>query len=739
MIDKGHRERGLPFIRRADLVIQQVRSGEHVYWTVKDPVSLAFFQLREEEHFIFTRLTRDATVDSLVSAFERVFSPVRLSLVQLDAYLKSLLAMGLIVDRFADGSRLVATRERLGRVSWMASLGNPLVVRWRGIDPSPLLRWVDPMVRWCFTPAFVYTSVALMLLSSFWMIIHHEDLLRRLPAMSAFVSVHNLVWIALAIGVAKIVHEFAHALTCRHFGGQCHEMGLMLLVFTPCLYCNVSDAWMMPSRWHRIAVSGAGIFIELLMAAVSSLVWWFSEPGVLNSICMNMMIVCSINTVLFNGNPLLKYDGYYVLADLVEVPNLAARAKNRLVDVIMRIACGVQLTNPRSSLGRGNSLLVIYGLAALIYRWFVLALILWSLHQLLRPIGLVVIAQIMTVSCFITFLYSGWRSARATVRKLSTRPVRRLRWFVSLGVLFFLIYLIWNRSIGQHVTAPVTVSPADATTVYVEESGRITEQSVERVWSGDSVRRGDVLAVLENPELSREILQLRERIEALRLRIKLQEESELRRGRANENLPSARELLASLDEQMERFRVRHGKLTIRANEGGTLMKAPPKVPNQGPHQLRSWIGSPMDASNVGCTLQRGTTYCLIGDPSRLSATLVVDEADIELLRVGQPAQVWLRENPGRVITGEVRRISSQTIEAVPEGLIRHDDVKMINDGAGQTRMANTAYHVEVSLDDVGTEIPLRSTGWAKITVPQTTVGTQIKQYFLRTFRLSRTF
>ena len=98
----------------------------------------------------------------------------------------------------------------------------------------------------------------------------------------------------------------------------------MLLVFTPCLYCNVSDSWMLASKWQRIAIAAAGMYVELILATSRTFLWWFSEPGLFNSLCLNTMLVCSVGTLLFNGNPLLRYDGYYILSDLVEVPNLGA-------------------------------------------------------------------------------------------------------------------------------------------------------------------------------------------------------------------------------------------------------------------------------------------------------------------------------------------------------------------------------------------------------------------------------
>ncbi|MFK8114776.1 MAG: hypothetical protein AB8B91_21420 [Rubripirellula sp.] len=726
----------LPFVRRADLVIQELSIGGRVHWTVKDPVSLAFFQLREEEHFVFSRLSNGATVESIVSAFEKVYSPARLSLTRLDSYLRSLLAMGLIVNRSSDGADLLAHGDRVRRATWLASLGNPLVIRWRGFNPRLLIDSLYPVFRWCFTTTFVWTAIAVMVFAVAWMFVHHEEVVLRLPAMSAFISVHNMIWIAAAIGVAKVLHELGHALACKHFGGECREMGVMLLVFTPCLYCNVSDAWLMNNRWHRIAVSGAGIFVELCLAAVASLLWWFSEPGALNSICMNMMIVCSINTVMFNGNPLLKYDGYYVLTDLVGVPNLASQSKSRLLDVIVRSTCGVRFANPRALPGRGDLPLILFGAASFVYRWFVLVLILWTLHQLLRPTGMVAIAHAITASCIVTYAFASVRSSRAFWRKIRSLPTNKIRMALSLVIGYFAFMALMNLHIPRHVSAPVTVAPTDSAFVYVEEGGRIPPQAFERPVVGDRVERGDVLVVLENPDLDREILKLRERIEVLRLRVESMESSELRNGKPNENLPASKELLASLEEQMNSFRARHDKLTLRAPMSGIVLNDQWRNEMFVPHRLKGWVGSPLVSSSIGCTLERGTTYCLIGEPEQLSATLVVDESDIELVELGQLARVWLREQPGVVVTGEVQEISTAEIERAPASLVSKDDLKMIDDGGGRQRMANIAFNVRVPLDADGASIPVRSTGWAKIKVASVSIGDRIKRYLLSTFRLT---
>ena len=119
----------------------------------------------------------------------------------------------------------------------------------------------------------------------------------------ALVDPRNLPWLLLAIGGVKVLHEFGHALVCKHFGGEVHEMGFMLLVFSPCLYCDVSDAWRMPNKWHRIAISAAGMLVELVLASLATIVWWYAVPGLVQLVALNIMIICSVVAIggLFLG------------------------------------------------------------------------------------------------------------------------------------------------------------------------------------------------------------------------------------------------------------------------------------------------------------------------------------------------------------------------------------------------------------------------------------------------------
>ena len=146
---------------------------------------------------------------------------------------------------------------------------------------------------------------------------------------SYFFTVRNIPLLFLTIWLIKALHEFGHAFTCKNYGGEIHEMGWLFLVFTPFFYCNVTDSWTFPDKRHRLLVTAGGIMTELVFASLAAILWYFTDvPSFVHALSFNIIIACSFGTILFNANPLLKYDGYYILMDLIEVPNLRQRSSD---------------------------------------------------------------------------------------------------------------------------------------------------------------------------------------------------------------------------------------------------------------------------------------------------------------------------------------------------------------------------------------------------------------------------
>jgi putative peptide zinc metalloprotease protein len=250
------------------------------------------------------------------------------------------------------------------------------------------------------------------------------------------------------------------------------------------------------------------------------------------------------------------------------------------------------------------------------------------------------------------------------------------------------------------------------------------------------VRRGDLLVELENPSITKGIIELEGRIEALRSRIDSLRTMRIRNEQAGDQLPQTIEALKDLEKQLEQRKDQKRQLALTAPVDGVVLPAERRSPTNSPHDLPAWGGTPLDAINAGCTLESGTTYCLIGDPARLSAVLVVDQSDIELVRVGQPVRIWLKQLPGGNLSGAVAQISDSQLESAPAAIVADGGLPVVRDESGSARPASASFQVRVSIDPQDRTVPLRSTGSASIAVQPQSLGRRIYRYLAATFRFA---
>src|SRR5436305_6211124 len=317
---------------RADLGIEPQRYEGRTYFVLKDPVSLRYYRLKENEHFLLQFLDGKHTLEDAQKAYEKRYRPDRLRLEDLEGFAQQLLTAGLAQnDSPRAGKQLFDRRKKRRRSEWMQTLTNILYIKIPVFDPEKLLGKMLNYVSWIFSTWFFTLSVVVMLAALLLVGTHFETFRQKLPNYHEFFSFKTVMWLWLALGVVMVIHEFGHGLSCKVFGGEVHEMGALFLVFSPALYCNVSDAWTLPNKWHRIIISAAGIYVELIIAALATFVWWNTptQPFIHN-LSLSLMIVCSVSTVVFNANPLMRYDGYYVLADWLALTNLRKRSNRFL-------------------------------------------------------------------------------------------------------------------------------------------------------------------------------------------------------------------------------------------------------------------------------------------------------------------------------------------------------------------------------------------------------------------------
>src|SRR5262249_27218123 len=333
----------------------------------------------------------------------------------------------------------------------------------------------------------------------------------KLPSYHEFFSFKTVVYLWIALGVVKVIHEFGHGLSCKKFGGEVHEMGLLFLVFSPCLYCNVSDSWTLPNKWKRIIISAAGIYVELIIAAIATWVWWNTpKDPFINNMSLSLMVVCSVSTVVFNANPLMRYDGYYVLADWIEIPNLRERSNRYLTNLFLEHALGVEVQpEPYMALWR-RCLFVIYAVTSYIYRWVITFVILWFLYNWLKPYKLGVLSGMLAMAALGSMI--GWPLFRLgkNIHKRGRLPdMKPIRVTVTCSIFAALILAAFTLPLPVsrvHAEGVVELEFESRTVVPVPlaDNGKavLTELYIK---DGQYVHAGDRLARFTNRDIEEEM------------------------------------------------------------------------------------------------------------------------------------------------------------------------------------------------------------------------------------------
>ena len=501
--------RKLAIRKRPDLSARKQQYLGRAYWVVKDPVGLQYYRFQEEEYAILQMLDGDISLDEIKERFEADFPPQKITVEELQQFLGMLHRTALVlVSAPGQGRELRRRRGERKRKEWLNTFSNILCIRFKGFDPDRVLARLYPWVRWFFSPLAVTVCVLFALSAATLVTVRFDDFQSKLPAFHQFFNLHNALWLSVVLAITKTMHELGHGLSCKHFGGECHEIGLMILVLTPCPYCNVSDSWMLPSKWRRAGIGAAGMYVELVIASICTYVWWFSQPGLLNNLCLNAMFVCSVSTVIFNANPLLRYDGYYILADITEIPNLRQKATTILSRKMGEWCLGLE--NPEDPFlpQRNQGFFAVYSVASALYRWFIVFSILFFLYKVFKPYRLEIIGQIMVAASLWGLLVMPlYQLGKFFYVPGRLDKVKKAHIYPTIAVVVALLAAAFFIPLPHSVMSSLEVQAYKADPVYVDvPNGGVLDKVY--VKAGDAVKKGQPLALLRNVELELEIAKL---------------------------------------------------------------------------------------------------------------------------------------------------------------------------------------------------------------------------------------
>jgi putative peptide zinc metalloprotease protein len=482
---------------RKDLVVSRQEASGRTTFVIKDPVTGRFFRFKEEEQFIVQQLDGATPHEVIRKRAEERFG-VSCDTEVLLRFVEHLNQLGLLEGEGPPVNRSSDSHKRVR--------GTLLYLRFAAFDPDRLFDRLIKKVGFFFTPHFVIFSAGIVLFALGITILNWGEIWRDFSGLFRF-QVLLLCWLTMLFIVAA--HEFAHGLACKHFGGQVHEIGFLLLFFQPAFYCNVSDAWLFPEKSKRLWVSFAGAHFELFLWALATLIWRLTDPGSLVHFQALVVTAASGIATLFNLNPLIKLDGYYMLSDYLEIPNLRQRAFTYLADRIKNLVGREGGEDPQEATPRERRIYIVYGLLAGAYSYFVLGLIALKFGGFLtyryQGLGFILFTAVLLVTLQNQIRKAVFGFGPAMIALIKKRP----RVFLLLTAVLAVLFL---ERMELKVAGECTIFPVHNADIRAEVEGIIQEVNVEQ---GDEVHKGDLLVALCDrdylAELQKTVAQLHEK------------------------------------------------------------------------------------------------------------------------------------------------------------------------------------------------------------------------------------
>ena len=655
-------------LARASLHRHRYR-GERWY-LLRDPASGRVHRLTPAARLVLAAMDGQRSVEQLWQLAKRQLgedAPTQDDIIQLLGQLhgSDLLSTDVspdVLEAFERGRRQETAKSRR---SW----ANPMAVRLPLWDPGPFLDRHVTLWRWMWSWPGLLVWLAVVLPALAMMLPHLGELTSNLS--DRVLAADNLLLVALVFPLIKALHELGHATATRAGGGEVHDMGLMLLVLMPVPYVDASSATVFRSRWRRATVGAAGMLVELFIAALAAYVWLAVEPGLVRALAFNVMLVAGVSTVIFNGNPLLRYDAYYILSDLAELPNLGQRATRYWGYLLERFVLRVR--DAQSNAHRFGEALwfLLYGALSSVYRVFVTVSIALFVGSKFFFIGVVLAlwALVMMMGMPLVRLVQHLDS-RQTLRE------RRVRFIVvGLVIVSALVAVATLVPVPQRAQADGVIWMPERAILRVGAPGFVGHVEAE---PGARVRAGQVLVRRFDPTLDAQVRSLQARIAELEATLDL----ELLNDQARAQM--VRDKLVAEQAALERARERTALLPLAAQTEGVLM-----------------LPSPQDLP--GRWHKQGEVLGYVLGADEPIVRVIVEQAEADLVGAStRRVELRLSDQVEHVIPGRiVRQVPAARDEAPSKALVASGGGRVAvdpRDPQGRKTLERT-FQVDIALDE----------------------------------------
>lgn len=629
---------------RSSLVIRRIVQMGEVNWVVKNPETTKYYCFDEGSWALIELFDGTRTPTEILEEYRRRYPRAEIDLALVLDYQDNFQKMEFLEQSVAERNlrqleKLKNARQRAADEK--AEGFDIFLIPFHVFDPNRFMNRTMKYVRWIWTPQTVAVATIFFALTIGVIIGHWGPIWRETLELYAFLRkpFWDVVQFFAILTCVGAIHECAHGYVCKFYGGDVHDIGVALLYFMPAFYCDTTDALLFPNKWHRLWVTMAGIYIEALICCVATGLWVASYPDtLLHEIAYKAMLFTGVGTVFFNINPLRKVDGYLALTSVIEIPELREDSYEYLAALFQRYVLRLNVEVPVLS-RRKRRIFLIYGPLALAFTVLIMLFIghlFYNFYAKYFPNAAIVLLLLTLLRLFRKQVRLFLRGVRLFyLDKKEFLMSRRARASILGGAaaLFVILAIPWSRwTIGTDVVLmPLTrvrlESPAEGTVLEV------------LAHEGDTVREGQVVAVLGSQAVDSAVAGLAARREALEKETSGRREvSDASGVFASERRETAVE--ATLRSEQDR----RSRLAVRSPISGRVLT--PRMEDLRGHFLRA-----------------ASLIAEIGDCAQLKAEIPFTERLLAHLQPGSPVSVQLHARPGRILRGSIVSISPATLSA----------------------------------------------------------------------------
>lgn len=560
--------------------------------------------------------------------------PTREDLIELLQYLY--VADLLICDFPPQTASIFERQQKKKQQLWHQLIKSPYAWKLPLLNPSRLLQLLAPWVRWLTSTIMgviwlLVISYALMQVASHWPEISATRL-------SDILAPHNLFLLWLTYPLLKAIHELGHGLFTTLWGGQVHEFGVVIILGTPFPYVDATAATGFSSKRQRMMVGAAGMAVELFLAALALFLWLQTEPGLVRNILFNIMLIGSISTLFFNGNPLMRFDGYHILCDAIDQPNLATRAALQLQYLTKRYGYGLtDVYSPARSAAEGMGL-TVYAIAAFFYRVFILVSIVLVVARHFSGLGLLfavwfgIFQFALPLTRTLYYLVSSPELAQRRARALTA----------SLAIPLLLLVLLFFVPLPRNTQAEGIVWLPEDARIRALSAGEVTHVLVK---DGTHVNNGDALIYLSNIDVTASLLRKQATLKEYRSRY--QQAWSLDRSQ----IQMFEQDITAIELEIRYLQEQANNLVIHSTGQGTF-----KLLEQ--HVLE------------GSFIEQGDTVGLLLIDQQPRVRVVLTQEEVEQVQSHtREIVVQLRSAPGEILNGRITQAIPNATHELPSAAL----------------------------------------------------------------------